>query len=396
MPANDYPGIYTYMGLGLYVNYDDDGTLLAAVPGVPPGYEIVLERVVPNPEGDSVIDTFINRGGPLDGETAVFERDAAGEIIALATGGMELSKVSAEQAADLRITAQLPAPPFDLTPEKEAAFAALFASVMETADGRAIDYQLPYPRHEFIQYVMARDTIIFHGTGDPDIDTFAPIRKSVELRDQTGRGNVQGVYGTHDGLWSMFFAVVDRPNLKGSIRNGVMTFHNRAGDEVSVYNFSINQDQLADQPWRTGTLYFLPRDTFTRLMLTPTTFANEWASEQPVRPIARLTVRPEDFPFLDRIGGHDDSELLRYSELGKLIHESTVRATLSDEAFTQVLPAALAPQVDEYLGLQAIYMPAVVAAADVDGDELTLTLTSLPPAYRQTIKDGYANLLIKG
>ena len=34
----------------------------------------------------------------------------------------------------------------------------------------------------------------------------------MEMMDETGRGNIAGVYGTHNGLWSMFFAIIDREN----------------------------------------------------------------------------------------------------------------------------------------------------------------------------------------
>ncbi len=46
----------------------------------------------------------------------------------------------------------------------------------------------------------------------------------------------------------MFFAVVDRSRLRGSIRNGVVYLQNEAGEALAVYNFSLNQDQLAKRP----------------------------------------------------------------------------------------------------------------------------------------------------
>jgi hypothetical protein len=36
------------------------------------------------------------------------------------------------------------------------------------------------------------------------------------------------------------------------------------------------------------------------------------ASYVPVQPLAKLTVTPEDFPFLARIRGHDDNRLKEY------------------------------------------------------------------------------------
>jgi hypothetical protein len=36
--------------------------------------------------------------------------------------------------------------------------------------------------------------------------------------------------------------------LQGSIRNGVTHLRNEAGEALAVYNFSLNQDQLAKRP----------------------------------------------------------------------------------------------------------------------------------------------------
>jgi len=234
--------------------------------------------------------------------------------------------------------------------------------------------------------------VIFHGSNNPDIETFVPIRKSVELRDETGRGNLQAVYGTHDGLWSMFFAIVDRPNLRGSIRNGVMYFHNREGEPLAVYNFSINQDQLSEKPWREGTLYFLPRDTFVRLRLIENVYANEWASEQEVKPIAKLHLQPEDFPFLEQIGGHDDGELMRLGALSKAIRAAARSASLEDDRFTVTLPGDI-EGLEEYVKLQRVFTPAAQFSITSADDEMILQITSLPPAVRQVIRNDYKDLL---
>ena len=70
----DYLGYYFYMGMLLIIR-DVGNQLGAAVPGVPEGYEIVLEPV----EGDS----FRRHGGPLDGSTVTTHEEvlAAGDVI---------------------------------------------------------------------------------------------------------------------------------------------------------------------------------------------------------------------------------------------------------------------------------------------------------------------------
>jgi len=380
----DYLGFYYFMGMVLDVK-EVDGQLVAAVPGVPAGYEIVLEPT----EGDN----FRLRGGPLDGMVSTFVHDESGEVVSIQTAGFELVKIEPEKANDLPTTERLLAPELYLTPDKEAQFAALLQNILERADGDWIDYNLPYPKHEFIQYVIAQDIVIFHGSNNSEIELFSPTRKSIELRDETGRGNMQAVYGTHDGLWSMFFAIVDRPHLRGSIRNGVMYFHNKAGNQLAVYNFSINQDQLPEKPWRDGTLYFLPRETFVRLKLTDQVYANEWASEQAVRPLAKLHLQPEDFPFLDQIGGHDDGELMRLGELADAIRKAALHAQMDQDGLSVTLSIEMAEQLKEYIELQGVFMPAAKFSVTPSDGSLVLEVSSLPPAFRQVLRDDYADLL---
>lgn len=379
-----YDGRYYFMGMVFDVAARD-GELLATVPGVPPGYEIVLEPVAP--------DQVRLRGGQFEGGTAAFVRDSSGAVVSLSAAGIEFVRATPETAAGLPVIERHPAPALDLTPDKAVAFNDLLDQLAAHNDGGWIDYDLPWPRHEFIQYLNEQDRFIFHGSGRADIDVFAPVRKSIELRDDSGRGNLQAVYGTHDGLWAMFFAIVDREKLDGSIRNGVMVFSNRLGEQLAVYNFSVNQHQLADRPWREGTLYLLPRETFVRLELAPGVPANEWASEVEVTPVARLRVRPEDFPFLERIGGHDDGELLRAGALGKAIREAALSAALDDDGLTVTVPAAMSPDLAEYVSLHRVLLPAATFTIEESGEAAVLRVTSLPPAWRQVLSNDYADLL---
>ena len=386
MNLQSYFGAYYMMGFQVDVN-ELKGNLVATVPGVPAGYEIQLAHL----EGD----TFRMKGGPADGSPITFTRNEAGEVTSAQIGHFELAKITPEKAATLPVIERLTAPLFDLTLEKETAFQQLFHSILETSTGDWIPYNLPYPKHEFVQYVMAKDTIIFHGSPKDDIDTFAPIRASVELYDKRGGGNLQAVYGTHDALWSMFFAVVDRSKLRGSIRNGVMYMHNQAGERLAVYNFSINQEQLIEKPWREGTLYFLPRDTFERQWLTDESPSNEWASREPVKPLGKLHLNPEDFPFLDQIGGHDDSILTKAQTLSETIRKAALSATLNGAHFTLTLPNTkeMTEALDGYIEIQRMMIPTAQLDIEMIDEQLKLIIDDLPPAYQQVMGEAYRELL---
>lgn len=290
---------------------------------------------------------------------------------------------------------RMTAAPLVLTPEKQAAFQSLLDEILARSDGGAIAYNLPYPKYAFVQYAMAQEVFIFHGSNNRAIEVFTPTRTSVELYDQRGTGNQQAVYGTHDGLWSMFFAVVDRPRLRGSIRNGVMYFHNRAGEPLAVYNFSINQEQLPEKPYTYGALYFLPRSMFERQKMSEHAYSNEWTCPSEVKPLARLDVEPEDFPFLDQISGHDDGFLQRSSRLAETIHLAALAASLEEARFTVTVPdrPEIAQALTEWIEIQKALIPnAQFAVAEVAAG-LEMTIDNLPPAYQQVYAEEYRELL---
>ena len=89
-----YFGSYYFMGFVLDVKQIGP-ELVAAVPRVPEGYEIIFE-----PVGG---DQFLNRGGLIDGSTVSFVRDEIGEVTALQAGQFELVKVDRQDIEDLPV-----------------------------------------------------------------------------------------------------------------------------------------------------------------------------------------------------------------------------------------------------------------------------------------------------
>lgn len=54
-------------------------------------------------------------------------------------------------------------------------------------------------------------------------------------------------------------------------------------------------------------MYLLPEDAFAPPEIDPVGF-DEWYSQTPVEPVAMVSVEPEEFPFLDDVVGHTESE----------------------------------------------------------------------------------------
>ena len=389
MDMKNYFGSYYMMGMMLNIQ-EMDGNLVASMPGVPAGYEIELSPL-------ETEDTFRMKGGPADGSSIQFMKNEEGDVAVLKVGHFDFTKVSDEKAKSLPTSIALLPPDLDLTNEKQTSFQRLLDDALAHPTGNWIDYRLPYPKHEFIRFVMEKDVFIFHGSNNREIEVFEPVRTSVEMYDKTGRGNQQAVYGTHDALWSMFFSVVHRKQLKGTIRNGVMYFHNKQGKQLAVYNFSVSADQLPEKPWTEGALYFLPRDTFERQWLTPESLSNEWTSPTAVKPIAKISIRPEDFPFLDRIGGHDDSVFMRLESLGKSIRGAALSAQLNGAQFQLTMPDSneMADALKEYIEIQTVLMPASQFNVERSTDGLTFSISNLSPAHQQVYAKTYSDLLGK-
>ncbi len=358
--------------------------LTASAPGVPEGYEMILEPT-------DTPHTFTISRGPMVGVTAVFTHNANGQLTGVKVGDDYELTYSPTPPPEPEIpTGQGLLPPeMILDAGKEADFAALLDEVLG-GNGRLLTYDLPYPKHEFLRYLADQEMFIFHGSAKGDIDEFSTRRTSMELKDKSGRGNVQGIYGTHDGLWPMFFAVVNRNKISGSIRNGVQYFQNDDGDEIGVYHFSINQEWLDKDPWRSGTLYVLPRKTFRQMpMSAGGGLSNEWVSEVPVKPLVRIAIEPEDFPFLAQVGGHDDSELMNLQKLGQQITQATTEADFSASCIGMKL--AYAPELGEailqYIPLAQKYLPTARFVLRFEPEAGVWLDMSGPPAVMQVMRD---------
>src|SRR6266498_2586237 len=99
--------------------------------------------------------------------------------------------------------------------------------------------------------------IAFHGTGDPNIESFEPR----EPIDFAPFGHQKAVFATSDPIWAMFYAIVDRDRYDITLNNGCILLLD-AKDGLPRYYFSISRGALPQRPWRTGYVYLLPAEGF--------------------------------------------------------------------------------------------------------------------------------------
>ena len=358
-----------------------DGALAVSFPEAPRGFESDLISLGAH--------EYEIRGGQFDGARVSFALDEAGRPIGMVGGVPLLTPLDRPGSAPPG--SGLEAPPLTITDVVEDRYRELLSQIEARPDGRILNADLPTPPATFVQWLMGRDAVIFHGSNATDIEEFQPVRASMELQDTGGRGNLGAVYGTHDGLWSLFFSVVDRQRLRGSIRNGV-TRYGPTGRSIDLYHFSLHHECLDEAPFATGALYLLPRERFERLTFFPGgPVSNEWACHEPVKPLARLMIDPEDFPFLAEIGGHDDGPLIEFGKLGDEIYGRLVSAWRTDSGF-DIVTTADAELVHRFIEMSSTFYPDVSReATDVD-DGVMISMTG-PPAFVDSMEKTLARHL---
>ena len=175
-----------------------------------------------------------------------------------------------------------------LTEEKCRAFEALY----ERSLGKQVVYDLPYPKVEFMRYLVEKKGLFMHGTHLMDLEVLKPLRTSIDAADS---GNVSGVYADLGYIRPIYFAVVDRARCFG-LSNGFFDLDEEGnvlrGEERGFdrrhYKLAIGVNGVMRDPWREGMVYALPPDSFV--------YWNEWTSRVPVTPVLRIPVTREDLP----------------------------------------------------------------------------------------------------
>jgi phosphoribosylaminoimidazole-succinocarboxamide synthase len=195
----------------------------------------------------------------------------------------------------------LPAPELTLDAAARAHFASLFARGCAQGVAQPLDCDGGYPKSDFLRYLVQHHDVLLHGTTASDLTELAPRPQG----DYNGNP-VTAVFASSDGIWPQFFAIIDRLTFDGSMRNGCFVLGDGAAEDRH-YFFSVNDDWLRRQCWTTGTIYVLPRATFRPADTSAVRF-DEWTSKTAVKPLFKVTIAPDDFPFLSRVSGHSEIE----------------------------------------------------------------------------------------
>jgi hypothetical protein len=189
-------------------------------------------------------------------------------------------------------------------PVVDSATAARFAvAADELLSGGAT--AVPEPRLDFLLWLAQNRAVVFHGSPRNDLLELSTERRS---RDSTAWGNQQAVYASTDPVWAIYFACLRRDRGWTGTKNGSM---GRAGGSLYPrrYFFLHNRGSASPDRFGPGSLYLLSPATFVAdEPLAGAIDAAHLVSHEPVKPLARLEVTPEDFPFRDRVRYYRDGE----------------------------------------------------------------------------------------
>ncbi len=200
-------------------------------------------------------------------------------------------------------------PDWTITAEQEATLSDWSAREVEGQPLRVVSPPPDLPVWVVLAWLGERRPVLLHGTGDSGIRRFTPRQP----QDHNPFGAQRAVYAASDGVWAMFYAVHDRSRFPSTIVNASFTLEREGARLGPLAFFSVAAPALALSPWRDGWVYVLPREGFVQEPRGDWGgYALEvahWASERAVTPLARLAVRPADFPFLSAVRAHDEATL---------------------------------------------------------------------------------------
>lgn len=211
---------------------------------------------------------------------------------------------------------------FHSAPHVVSALAAgEFDSILDGVDARSapprlvgppvdLSGRIERPLWQLLVHAAASGRFALHGSGSDDIVEFEPRQSN----DVDEFGNREGVYAAADGLWPYYFAIVDRGKIESLVNAAFLLVDPVTGAESGPrYFFSVASAESA--PWRNGTVYLLPIHGFERQADTDGPDGRVRSTQLfcagAVRPVARVRVRPSEFPLLDAIQHHDTAEVTR-------------------------------------------------------------------------------------
>jgi hypothetical protein len=184
---------------------------------------------------------------------------------------------------------------------RQQAFDHLLEKVLAGDPLVPMEYDLSFPKSEFLHYICDWRGYVLHGSPLHDLKVLRPIRQS---GDNNEFGNRQQIFASPDAIWAMWFAILDKGKVNltrnGSVRVG------RGSRRIKYYHFELPKSNKENNPFTEGMIYITREQDFPDKRPFPIldwfdAEIEEWGSTQPVFPLARIRILPQDFPYLDQV-----------------------------------------------------------------------------------------------
>ncbi len=198
-------------------------------------------------------------------------------------------------------------PEYDFTQHEE-----ILEENLGTALEQGILLKITVPKWAFLIWLTHHKNYLVHGTGNPNIKAFEPRQSD----DAHWFGSQNAVYAASDGIWAMFYAILDRPQIPMSINNSAVQIDLQPPRDI--YFFSVTDTAMQQNPFRTGWVYVLPKQGFSQEPKNQRDGidyqTHHWANLTSVQPLFCIEVTPTDFPFLNQIRTHNDETIWKRVE----------------------------------------------------------------------------------
>lgn len=108
-----------------------------------------------------------------------------------------------------------------------------------------IDYDSNiFPKYKFIQYISETRNVLLHGSNNKSIQRFEPRKQTL-----FNGNSAEAVFASNDGIWPVFYAVLDKKQVVYNIRNGSLSIKTK----IRKFHFySLDRLTTIKNPWTSG------------------------------------------------------------------------------------------------------------------------------------------------
>ena len=121
----------------------------------------------------------------------------------------------------------------------------------------AIEYKLPYPKEDFLRFLVSENGVLLHGSSNRDMEVLEPKQANDSAKMS---GNKKAVYCVSDPVLPIFYAIKDRDKFQNVIVSSGVLNNLETGDEE--YHFRIPKSLLEIKPWTRGFVYILDKNKY--------------------------------------------------------------------------------------------------------------------------------------